>query len=417
MSNIERNVYRFLYIFTVAIFIAAFFFNTPEEIFQGNLIILSSPSNLITDYFQIANIGAALANASFMTLLSILLLSLCNVTLSGPYIAAIFTIAGFSLFGKNFYNSFPIILGVYIYAKIHRQEFKAHLLPALFGTALGPLVSEITFNLSLPLYFGVPLGILSGILAGLILPPLTEHFKSFHKGYSLSSIGFTCGIIGTFAIALLRGFNIDVDTVHLISEGNNETLLSFMIIIFLIILVWGLVLKQFSLKKYGRLLNSSEFKDRDYLTTYGAGVTYINMSLLGIISTLYVLLVGGQLNGPVLGGIFTVIGFGAYGKNPKNVLPVILGVFLSSYFTIHDIASTTILLAALFGTTLAPIGQVYGPIFGIIAGGIHVFIVVNISYMHAGMNLYNNGFSGGFVAATLVPLIDAFQSNKKQTLP
>ena len=33
-------------------------------------------------------------------------------------------------------------------------------------------------------------------------------------------------------------------------------------------------------------------------------------------------------------------------------------------------------------------------------------MTMNISYLHAGMNLYNNGFSGGFVAAALVPLLN-----------
>ena len=38
-----------------------------------------------------------------------------------------------------------------------------------------------------------------------------------------------------------------------------------------------------------------------------------------------------------------------------------------------------------------------------------MFMVGNLSYLHAGMNLYNNGFSGGFVAAALIPLFDAIE--------
>jgi hypothetical protein len=44
---------------------------------------------------------------------------------------------------------------------------------------------------------------------------------------------------------------------------------------------------------------------------------------------------------------------------------------------------------------------------GILAGMLHVSLVSNLSFLHAGMNLYNNGFSGGFIAATLHPLFDA----------
>lgn len=89
--------------------------------------------------------------------------------------------------------------------------------------------------------------------------------------------------------------------------------------------------------------------------SYGPGLVYINMALLGIVFTTYILIVGGELNGPTIGGIFTVVGFCASGKHLKNVLPILLGVFLISYFSVHDVHSTAVLLAALFGTTLAPI--------------------------------------------------------------
>jgi hypothetical protein len=260
--------------------------------------------------------------------------------------------------------------------------------------------------MNLPFHIGIPLGIAAGIFVGMILPPLADHFKNFHKGYNLYNIGFTAGLIGTFFIAVFRSFNIEITTVNLVSEGNNKPFSYLLAFLFVSTLLWGLAKNKWSLKGYWNLLDKSDITDRDYILFSGFGVTLINMSVLGMISTAYVLLVGGELNGPVIGGIFTVAGFGAYGKNPKNVIPVILGVFLAGYFSLHDISSTIILLAALFGTTLAPISQVYGPIAGIIAGAIHVSLVVNISYMHAGMNLYNNGFSGGFIAATLVPLFD-----------
>ena len=32
----------------------------------------------------------------------------------------------------------------------------------------------------------------------------------------------------------------------------------------------------------------------------------------------------------------------------------------------------------------------------------------NTGYLHGWMNLYNNGFTGGFVAAILVPLFNAY---------
>jgi hypothetical protein len=406
VSIIYQANYTFLILFAVLLFSAAFLFNTPGEILDGSLIILKSPANLVTDYFKIANIGAALANASAMILKSIAILRINRVQLNGAFVAAIFTIAGFSLFGKNFYNSLPIIFGVYIYSRLFHHPFKKHLLPSLFGTALGPIVSEISFNLSLPLHISIPLGILTGLLIGIILPPLAAHFKSFHKGYNLYNIGFTAGLIGTFVIAVLRCFGIKIETVSLVSSGNNIPFTLILISFFIGMLIYGLYLNNWTMKGFNELLKQSGKAATDFVLLSGFGLTLINMALLGIISTLYVIMVGGELSGPVIGGILTVVGFGAYGKHVRNIIPIIIGVSIVGCFSFHDVSSTPILLAALFGTTLAPVSGAYGPLAGIIAGGFHVAMVLNISYMHAGMNLYNNGFSGGFVAAMLVPLFD-----------
>ena len=142
------------------------------------------------------------------------------------------------------------------------------------------------------------------------------------------------------------------------------------------------------------------------------GATLINMALLGFLATTYILLMGGEINGPVLGGIFTVIGFGAFGKNVKNVLPILIGVMLMGRLNYQDNQSTIVLISALFGTTLAPLAGRYGNIAGIIAGAMHLTLVMNIGYLHGGVNLYNNGFAGGLVASILVPILEAFHLHR-----
>ena len=121
---------------------------------------------------------------------------------------------------------------------------------------------------------------------------------------------------------------------------------------------------------------------------------------------------GGEIHGPVLGGIFTVIGFGAFGKNVKNVLPILIGVTLMGRLNYQDNQSTIVLISALFGTTLAPLAGRYGNIAGIIAGAMHLTLVMNIGYLHGGVNLYNNGFAGGLVASILVPILEAFHLHR-----
>jgi hypothetical protein len=49
-----------------------------------------------------------------------------------------------------------------------------------------------------------------------------------------------------------------------------------------------------------------------------------------------------------------------------------------------------------------------------LAGALHMTLTVNIVDLHGGMNLYNNGFSGGLVAATLFPLLNSIVTNKKE---
>ena len=36
---------------------------------------------------------------------------------------------------------------------------------------------------------------------------------------------------------------------------------------------------------------------------------------------------------------------------------------------------------------------------------------MNVAFLHGGINLYNNGFAGGFVASFLVPLLDFLKRN------
>lgn len=416
LDTLEKKLYLYFILFAAALFFAAFFFNTPKEILSGNIEIITSSSNLITDYFHVANIGATFVNAAIMVLQAILVIKISKVQISGLIVAAVFTIAGFSLFGKNIYNSTPIILGVLAYGKISRTPFRALVPVALFGTALAPIVSEVTFNFGLPVYMGILFGVLAGFLSGFFMPLLAKAFYGFHKGFSLYNIGFTAGIVGTLCIAVFRSFGVEVNTVYFVSSGNNKPLAIFVFSMFAVILLVGLCLNRLSFKDYMKLLRESGRGCADFLDGYGIGLVLINMAVLGIFSTLYTLIVGGELNGPTIGGILTVAGFGASGKHPFNVIPILLGVFLIGFFSIHDVSSTSALLAAFFGTTLAPLSGHYGIIPGVIAGGIHIIFTTNLTFLHAGMNLYNNGYSGGFVAALMVPILDKiFEKTNKNS--
>ena len=81
-----------------------------------------------------------------------------------------------------------------------------------------------------------------------------------------------------------------------------------------------------TLCNYKKLMSYSGRLVTDFVSLIGFRSSILNMGILGLIGMLYVYLVGGALNGPVLGGIFTFVGFGAFGKHPRNTIPIIAGV-------------------------------------------------------------------------------------------
>jgi hypothetical protein len=285
---------------------------------------------------------------------------------------------------------------------------------SLFATALSPLVSELSFGLELGPVRGPLIGVVTGIGIGMITVPLGSSFLNFHQGFNLYNTGFTAGIIGMFATGILRMFDLQVNTISLLSSGNNVGLSLVLLPLFIATLLAGLWVNGRSLNGYDELLGQSGRLYSDFIDLCGYGITLINIAIMGFLGWGYVILVGGELNGATIGGILTLMGFSACGNHPRNTIPIVLGIFGASFLNIYDRSSTVSVLAVLFGTTLAPIAGHYGPVFGLIAGFSHVSMVMNIGNVHGGMNLYNNGFAGGFIAATLVPLMNLFKERPRK---
>jgi len=122
------------------------------------------------------------------------------------------------------------------------------------------------------------------------------------------------------------------------------------------------------------------------------------------------LILGKPINGPVLGGIFTVSGFAACGKHLRNAIPIIIGSIAAVFVNNLDFKDPVHSMAILFSTGLAPIAGKYGWHWGIITGFLHVSISIIIKDVNGGFNLYNNGFAGSFVAVLILPIIYEFNS-------
>ncbi|SHH48841.1 Protein of unknown function [Caloranaerobacter azorensis DSM 13643] len=406
--TIKTKLYIML-ILPISFILLAIIIDTPTNIVNGIFKIIVHPDILITDYIKVGGLGAALINSAILTLVNIYIIWKLKININGPVISAIFIIMGFAFFGKNIFNVWPIYIGGYIYSKYQKTNFKNVILITMFATALSPLVNEFAYGLNLPIPFGILLGISIGILVGFIIPPLSAHMIRVHDGYNLYNIGFAAGFIGTVIMSIMKSYGFIVENKVILSNEYDTLLKAFFTIFFLILIILGFLFNNRSFKGYKRLIGFTGRLITDFTQLTGFGLTLINMGLMGLIGILYVIIAGGIINGPVIGGLLTLAGFSSFGKHPKNSIPILIGVLIGNFLITKEVSTTILVITGLFGTSMAPIAGTYGYFVGILAGFIHLSVVMNVGYLHGGINLYNNGFSSGIVATILVPIIDAFK--------
>lgn len=414
-----KNILQTKYLFPLALLILfglAFIFDTPKSVFLGLIEILKSPSVLISDYLRIGGLGASLFNVAGTLTLTYLLIRALKLQMTGPIFAGLLTIAGFAFFGKNMLNIIPIYIGIYLNAKFQKVAFKSLIIVLLFATGIAPIVSYLIFGSGWNYLYSIPAGILVGILSGFLLPIMSVHMLRFHKGYNLYNIGFTMGILSLLYSSILRGvfkldlFRFDSST----SEAYHLELLIMCIIFSLLFIIFGLLRDKHAFKRYPIILKSSGRLVSDFMRDAGKEIAMINVGIMGLISILFTLVLGIEINGPVISGILTVMGFAAFGKHPKNSIPVMLGAtiwFLVTKLT-GGTPSTGLAIGVLFVTAIAPVAGRHGFFVGLLAGFIHVMLTPITYPFQGGFDLYNNGFAAGFVAAIIVPIFDFLRKDK-----
>ncbi len=406
----ENFKFNLLVGFFVLLIAFALFFDSVNNISIGLIKIILTTDLLITDYLGIGGLGATFINAGILGLLSLFLLKFFKIELDGSSISAVFTVAGFAMFGKNLLNVIPIVMGVWLYSLCQKEYFKDYVLIALYATCLSPLVSQI-LNIYSFSKLGFILALFTGVLVGFILPPLSAHLSIAHQGFSLYNLGFVAGILGTLIMSILRGYGVELESTLVWTTEYTNIITVFLFIYFCLMILLGYVLNERSFEGLKELWIASSKKVNNFIKTDGFAVTMINMGIMGIIFILLLRLINSPLNGPTVGGIFTIVGFSSFGKHPFNTMPIVAGVLLGAVMKIWSINDPGLILALLFCTTLAPITGVFGKRHGLIAGFLHLSVVMNIGYLHGGLNLYNNGFSGGIVAVIMYPLLNAFKKN------
>lgn len=408
MHNRYEKIFPATIAFSVGFILLGFCLENPVDIMWGLYHIVTMQDLLITDYVSIGGPGAALINAGIVTMISISIIKISGDPFNGFTIVEMGLMAGFSLFGKNFINIWPIIFGTWLYAHYRKEPFSKHASVALLSTSLAPLVSYMSLG---SIHASIWLGGFTGICIGFILPSLSSYTYKIQNGMNLYNMGFACGLFAMMIVPVLSAFGDSPDAVLYWATGYNLRFFIVLALLCAVLVIAGL----FATGQpawavwagYRRLLSTTGRAPCDYLRMFGAGPVMINMGVNGLIGACYVLLISGDLNGPTMGGILTIMGFSAFGKHIFNITPVILGVFIGAYGMHHTPDYPALQLAGLFGTCLAPIAGYFGWPFGILAGFIHSCLVLQTGGPVAGLNLYNNGFSGGLIAIVLYPTIMA----------
>lgn len=395
--------------------VISLFLQTPSEFISGYIEILKSESILLTDYVVIGGIGPTLFNSGSLMLLSYLLVKKLGLRINGSIFAGILTIGGFAFFGKNLLNVSIIYFGVYLYARYRRIKLKSVIVVFLFATGISPLSSVIMFGSSWEYYISIPVGIFAGVFSGFLLVELSSHVITFHKGYDLYNVGFAGGILAFVYFSVFKLFDVEYETNLIYTNSQHNLLLILFLFICFIYIVLGFILNDFSLQGYNKIVKLSGKAVTDFTRKNNYGLTMFNVGLTGLAALGMLMLLNVHINGPVFGGLFTVLGFSAFGKHIRNILPPMIGVVLVTWIFGIEL-SVPVVLAVIFSTGLAPIAGDYGIFFGILAGMLHLPVNLSLSQLHGGVLLYSNGFAAAFTAVIINTIIQTFRRREMKWL-
>jgi len=393
----------------------AFILDSPADILEGFIAIITSRAILVTDFFAVGGVGATLVNVALVGFASITMLITSKAKPSGATIMALWVTAGFAFFGKNVYNMIPLTIGVWLFSRYKKEPFSNYSLASLLVATLSPIVSELTFLGAFSIPAEMAIGVFAGFVIGFIFPAVSAHMVRMHSGYDLYSMGFAGGLIAMIYATSANSFGFPHAPISIWSYGNNLVMALLMYTVSLTLILCGIFYEgpKNAWHDYRKFFSHSGRLITDFFFLYKTRI-YLNMGILCAFATTVTLLIGAELNGIAAAGIFTMVGFACFGKHIKNVPPILIGAILSAYLNVWDFTTPANVAAILFSAALAPLAGQFGWIWGIIAGFLHVSVAMHVGEISGGMNLYNNGFAAGFIAMFLLPIITLSERMRKR---
>lgn len=165
------------------------------------------------------------------------------------------------------------------------------------------------------------------------------------------------------------------------------------------------------------IISTPDMLVSDYIAIGGLGPTLVNVGLAGLVTIGALVIAKHEPYGLTLAVMGLISGFSFFGKNFLNILPIILGGYI--YSRIVHKSFKTCILPTVCATCLAPavtvlvhvdiipmpLGILLGILLGLFIGFIITPLSANIFKIHQGCNLYNVGFTSGFIGICLFALL------------
>ena len=433
--------------FLLCVPIACIYSEEGADIFKNFYYIIISPSNLITDYFNVGGMGSTFLNVALCGLACNLMVRKSKAKPNSRILAGYFLVIAHCFYGLNFLNMWPTVLGVFIYCRVTDRKFADNLHTAMFSTALAPFISDFLFRYTVGEEYvfglldvsasGIILALVFGVIAGFAVPALLPATTEMTRGYSLYKAGLAIGILGMFVYSFLyKSLGISapppVSRQNFQYEQNTDRYTLFMNVFFMVMfcasILVGFLRNRSSLRKYGKLLRSTGYMV-DFTESFGAPTSMINIGVFGLLILIYfnifLLLPSGiRFTGPTSGVIIAAVTFCSAGQTPKNTWPIGLGYLLTTFilqgiswlvgadFALSSSTQSYINSFA-FATGLCPFAGRYGWHIGVLAGMLNAIICTSTSALHGGFVLYNGGFTAGLTALVLLTVLDFYKVKVK----
>lgn len=424
------------------------------DFFENLWRILSSPCQLITDYFALGGLGSTLFNAAVCGLFANLVIYVSKAKANATILAGYLLIVAHCFYGLNFLNMWPPFFGVLLYCGVMKKKVSENIHVAFFSTALAPFVSEVLFRYSIGNFdasvtqisgIGIALALVCGLAVGFVVPALLPGTTAMHRGYNLYRAGLAIGILGIFIHAFMYNtLGVDEPTKMVVENPDyfslryayREFMNGFFLALFGLTFLVGFFLNRRSIREYRVLLNCTGY-GIDFTDKFGMPLCMVNIAVYGLAILSYLNLAfvlpeifsqlpaGVGFTGPTVGVVFAALTFAADGQHPKNVFPIVVGyvllsvlvvtICLVSGFDIPWSLSTQAYINGLaFATGLCPIAGKYGFGYGVLAGLLSAVICTVTADMHGGFVLYNGGLTAGLTALVLIPILDFYKVEPKR---